>query len=67
MSNVHLEALIRTLRNELYWKTQHRYAHEREWETEEKEQERDERNKECRDAWDEATEELIRRCYEQKT
>lgn len=63
MSNANLEALIRTLRNQLYFKTKHRYAHERVWETEEDEEDREKANQERRKEWDEATEELIRKCY----
>jgi len=64
-SEAALKNLIRELRDKLYWKTQHSFAHERVWETEEEEESREERNKDCRNAWDEGTEALIRKCYDE--
>ncbi len=57
------EDAIRLLRKEIYLLTKHTYAHERVWEDEDEEAEREKHNKEKRAAWDEETEEIIRGCY----
>lgn len=54
-----MEQLVRKLREELFYKTQHIYAHERVWEDEEQEQYREEGNKERKKKWDLETEEMI--------
>lgn len=54
-----LAGVIRGLRERLYYLTEHRRPHEREWETEARESQREEDNRESRAAWDAETERLI--------
>jgi hypothetical protein len=54
-----LKDIIRKLREQIYYKTKHSYAHEREWESEEQEVSRELYNKEKRLLWDKETEDII--------
>ena len=59
MDTIRLADLVRRLRDELYRRTQYRAPHEREWESEEAEREREDSNRESRAEWDAETERLI--------
>ncbi len=54
-----MEQLVRKLREELWYKTKHVYAHERVWESDEEEENREYWNKEGKKKWDLETEEMI--------
>jgi hypothetical protein len=55
-----LANIFRETREKLYYLTEHRAAPEREWETAEQEEEREQANRAQKAAWDAETEAIIR-------